>query len=133
MKKSILALTAISFLAGNLAFANTDTNNNRPKHNPEFHKAIGECMAEAGIKKPEFNKDDKSTDAKKSERSTKAERAQKAQNGERSEPPKDAQGNLIKPPFSHGKHPKFEMTDEQRTKVDACLTKKGIEKPQPRS
>lgn len=125
MKKSILALTAISFLAGNLAFANTDTNNNHPKHNPEFHKAIGECMAEAGIKKPEFKKDGK-PEAKKGDQ-TKSERTPST---DRPEPPKDAQGNPIKP---NGKHGKFKMTDEQRTKVDACLTKKGIEKPQPRS
>lgn len=128
MKKSILALTAISFLAGNLAFANTDTNNNHPKHNPEFHKAIGECMAEAGIKKPEFKKDGKS-DTKKGEQ-TKTERTP---NTDRPELPKDTQGNQAKPPFAHGKHPKFKMTDEQRAKVDACLASKGIEKPQKRS
>lgn len=119
MKKSIIALSAVSLLVGNLAFANSNTNNH-PKHNPEFHKAIGECMAEAGIKKPEFKKDNQ----------TKAERTP---NTDRPEPPKDAQGNPIKPPFAHGKHPKFEMTDEQRAKIDACLTSKGIEKPQPRS
>lgn len=129
MKKSILALTAVSLLASNFAFAHGNHQGNH-KHNPEFRQAMSECMAEAGIKKPEFKKDGK-PELKKGDQA----QSERTPNTDRPEPPKDAQGKPAHPhgKHSHGKHPKFEMTDEQRTKVDACLTQKGIEKPQKRS
>ncbi|WP_066805232.1 hypothetical protein [Moraxella oblonga] len=123
MKKSILALTAISFLASNFAFAHGNHQGNHPKHNPEFHQAMSECMAQAGIEKPKFDKDTK-PELKKDGQA----KNERTPNTDRPEPPKDAQGRPMRP--QHGKHPKLEMTDAQRSQVDACLAKKGFEKPQ---
>lgn len=130
MKKSILALSAISLLASNFAFAQGNHQGNHPKHNPAFKTAMAECASEAGIKKPEFNKDHK-PEPKQGEQAT----SERMPNTDRPAPPqgtKDAQG---KPRHAHnkhhqGQHPKFEMTQEQRTLLNACLTKKGFEKPQ---
>lgn len=99
MKKSILALSSVAVLFSSMAFAHPQ--HGKPHHNPEFHKAIGECFAEAGVAKPTMS----------------APTADK--------PSADNQ-TAQKP---RGEHPKFTLTDAQKTQVDACLAKKGIEKP----
>lgn len=127
MKKSLIALSTIGVLLSNMAFAQAPQAH--PKHNPEFHKAIGECFAEAGVKKPEMPKELKD---KKSADKTNLQKADKANGTNRPEPPKDANGNPLPmpPKHKHGKkHPKFDLTEAQRTQVDACLKQKGFEKP----
>lgn len=120
-------LSVVGVLLSNMAFAQTQQNH--PKHNPEFKKAVSECFAQAGVKKPEMPKEPK--DKKFADRAEKVGKTDKANDTTRPEPPKDANGNPLPmpPKHKHGKHPKFEMTDAQRTQVDACLTQKGFEKP----
>lgn len=109
MKKSILALSSIAVLFSSMAFAHPP--HGKPHHNPEFHKAMDECLAQAGVQKPEF----KETDGKPAH----------AKKGERPEI-KEGQG---KPFHKHGNHPKLELTDAQKSQLDTCLTQKGFEKP----
>lgn len=99
MKKSILALSSVAVLFSSMAFAHP--HHGKPHHSPEFRKAIGECFTEAGIEKPA--KPTPSAD-KQSGLDNRAEKP-------------------------HGNHPKFELTDAQKSQIDACLAKKGFEKP----
>lgn len=126
MKKSLIALSTIGVLLSNMAFAHP--NHGKHPHNPEFHKAIGECFAEAGVKKPEMPQELKD---KKFADKANLQKADKANGINRPEPPKDANGNPLPmpPKHKHGKHPKFEMTDAQKSQVESCLKQKGFEKP----
>lgn len=109
MKKSLVALSAIGVLLSNMAFAHP----HHGKHNPEFKKAVGECFAEAGVKKPDFKDKQDRKNAPKSEQKASA---------------KDQQGKS-EHKHKHHKHPKFEMTDAQKSQVESCLKQKGFEKP----
>lgn len=111
MKKSIALLSTIAVLFTSTAFAQAPQKQH-PKHNPEFHKAIGECLAQAGIKKPELPQEFKDKADKKAWK-------------------KETDGHQFPKEFKgkHDKHPKLEMSDAQRTQVDSCLKQKGFEKP----
>lgn len=114
MKKSILALSSVAVLFSGMAFAHPP--HGKPHHNPEFHKAMDECLAQAGAQKPEFKETDgKPAHAKKGERP-------EIKEGQA----KEGQG---KPFHKHGNHPKLELTDAQKSQLDTCLTQKGFEKP----
>lgn len=113
MKKSVTLFSTLAVLFASTAFAQAPQKQH-PKHNPEFRQAMSECLAQAGVKNPNHQKLPKPTN-----KPTKKEL------------PKDKNGNPQPKEFKgkHGKHPKFEMTDAQRTQVDSCLKQKGFEKP----
>lgn len=113
MKKSVTLFSTLAVLFASTAFAQAPQKQH-PKHNPEFRQAMSECLAQAGVKKPESPKV-----------------AQTNKQADKKELPKDKNGNPQPKEFKgkHGKHPKFEMTDAQRTQVDSCLKQKGFEKP----
>lgn len=119
MKKSILALSSVAVLFSSMAFAHPP--HGKPHHNPEFHKAMDECLAQAGVQKPEFKETDgKPAYAKKGERpEIKEGQAKESQ-------AKEGQG---KPFHKRGNHPKLELTNAQKSQLDTCLTQKGFEKP----